>query len=742
MARVATLNFHWDTTNFGAVITAYALNRVLSTLGHQVRSLDFKPDLPRVRKKPENPAFDRFRRENIPLTDVIRTPDDVRLANAEHDAFVVGSDQVWNPHIAGWYPDFYFLSFVDPRKRRISAAASFGCVPTEKFSPRFLRETLGCFDGLSVREEAAAQDLRRIGLEPTVLPDPVFGLTRADWQCVADRSPVAHDGHEVVWYSVNKSEVPKIESFLKRHGGELGDRVVHLAAPDGIENWLQGIAQASFVVTDSFHATCFAILFRRPFVVFVPGDAKAERMRGLLRRLRIPGRIYVRPKDAPSSAELAKPIDYAFAEGELDRMRLEVSDYFRRALEDVSAARPETVARRVRALDAMRRRVFRRLILLSGHMVFLAGKFLLLRFAVRSAADRAKRLFRMRREELKGWSGILPRLGTYRLDARRGRLSRSISAYAVMASDEVRSVSTSGGVFSLLAERFIADGGLVAGASFDGSLACAYELVGDRAGIGRLRGTKYVKARLTKAFFAAMEEALRSGRRVLVVGIPCQLAAIAKRFSAFREQLFLVDLICAGAPAQDWFLRYVDENWGRGNVAAYEFRSKVRGWRHRHNLIRVVLRDGHELYRTKREDEFRTAMGLRYVQDEGCFSCPFARPTRVGDLTIGDFWGVPTSCDDGKGTSAVLVNTGRGESLVDGLSRDRTRLLRKIDPELVFYRQPALVAPAHRSPGREAFLRCARTMTVRAALESARKLERRPSWRTRLLHLLGRSSND
>lgn len=721
MARIATLNFHWDTTNFGAVITAYALNRVLRSLGHDVRSLDFRPDLPRVRKKPANPEFDRFRRENIPTTDPVLTLADLRLANAEYDAFVVGSDQVWNPHIAGWYPDYYFLSFVSPEKRRIAAAASFGCVPTAKYSSAFLRASLGSFDAVSVREEAAAADLRRIGVRPTVLSDPVFGLDRADWTEVADRSAAAYDGSEVVWYSVNRSEVPKIESFFKRHEDVLGGRIRHLEAQAGIENWLKGISRASFVVTDSFHATCFAILFRKPFVVFIPGDAKAERMRGLLRRLHVPGRIYVRPEDTPPLEELMKPVDWSIAEEELPKMKEEISAYFKDALSAPEGARTGRVECCLKACDQMRKRVLRRLVLLAGCLPLLAGKFFLLRPFAPAKASAIKRTFRSRRDEFRGWKGILPRLRAYVAAARRPRMSRCLTAYALMASDQVRAESTSGGAFPVLAESFLDGGGLVAGAAFDARFRCRYELVSDRLGVERLRKTKYVKAELTREFLLGLETALRSGKEVMFVGIPCQVAAIAKRFGEFRSQLTLVDLICAGAPAQRYFHRYLDENWGVANVAAYDFRSKARGWKHRHNLIRIVLKDGREEFRTKKEDEFRQAMGLRYTQDEGCFSCPFARPERVGDLTIGDFWGAPTACDDGKGTSAVLVNTELGKALIARLCDGDLPLLREIDPELVFPLQPALRAPAQRGAGRDVFMREVRKTTIRKALEKARK---------------------
>ena len=720
MARVATLNFHWDTTNFGAVITAYALNRVLAALGHDVRSLDFKPDLPRVRKKPENSEFDRFRRDNLPVTDTVRTLADLRLVNTEYDAFVVGSDQVWNPHIMGWYPDFYFLTFVSPKRRRIAAAASFGCVPTEKFSADFLRSALAGFDALSVREEASAVALRQIGLEPKVLPDPVFGLGRDEWMEIANRSPSVYDGSEVVWYSVNRSEVPKFETFFARYAQQMSGRIRHLDAQAGIENWLKGIARASLVVTDSFHATCFAVLFGKPFLVFAPGDAKTERMRGLLRRLQISGRIFIHSEEIQSLEQVMAPVDYAHAERELSKMKDDLFAYFRWAFDRPVFPDGQKVLDVLKSIAAMRRRVFKRIALLACLLTMLVAKFAACKLFARTRAGTVKRTFRARREELRGWARILPRLRAYAAEGDRPQYSRSLAAYALMAVDDVRSRSTSGGAFSVLADSILADGGLVAGASFDSEFRCRYELVGDRDGLDRLRGTKYVKAELTKKFLQDLGAALRAGRKVLFVGIPCQVAAVGRMFSRRRDQLTLVDLICAGAPSQRYFRRYLDENWGCANVASYEFRSKAQGWKHRHNLIHIILKDGRELYRTKKDDEYRMAMGLRYTQDEGCFRCPFSRPERISDITIGDFWGVPTACDDGRGTSAVLVNTEMGLRLINRLDASRLSLLRKIDPEIVFPLQPALRATAVRNASRDVFLEEVKRSTIRVALEKAR----------------------
>jgi len=292
--------------------------------------------------------------------------------------------------------------------------------------------------------------------------------------------------------------------------------------------------------------------------------------------------------------------------------------------------------------------------------------------------------------------------------------------YAAMASDEIRAESSSGGAFTVLARNILARGGVVCGAAFDGSFRCRYEIVRDEASLARLRGSKYVRAALERTFLADLRDALESGVPALFCGTPCHVAAVRRMFADFADSLFTVDLICAGCPEQDLFDRYLDENWGRGNVAKYEFRSKARGWRHHHYLLHVVLKDGREIWRERGEDEFMTAMSTGLGVSAGCFTCPFCTMDRPGDITIGDFWMVPEEMDDGKGTSALLLNTAKGAALFDAVRGDFAKVS-EYPPSILEQSQARLRSPRNVPPGRETFWRVLGDggATVRDAADNA-----------------------
>ena len=329
---VAILNFHWETTNFGAVLTAYALNRAVSALGYEVRNIDFRPDLPRIAAKSANAAFDAFRRRHLPVTDPVTSIKGLRGLNAQYGSFLVGSDQVWNPGLTGWFRDVYWLSFVKPHRRRISVSASFGCDPLRAYGRRTLRRLLGAFDSVSVREVGAASALERVRLTVAQTADPVFLLTREDWLKLV---PSASEGGRTqgpVWYVVNRSGERLVMDYLGRQSAEFRMKCHRLDARTSIEDWLDEIAHAPLVIADSFHAICFALIFRRPFLAVGVGGGKMDRLRGLLEKVGLADRFFVAADEIPPVERLLEPLDSSALGLELERLGGDLRAFLNRAL--------------------------------------------------------------------------------------------------------------------------------------------------------------------------------------------------------------------------------------------------------------------------------------------------------------------------------------------------------------------------------------------------------------------------
>ena len=235
--------------------------------------------------------------------------------------------------------------------------------------------------------------------------------------------------------------------------------------------------------------------------------------------------------------------------------------------------------------------------------------------------------------------------------------------YAVRASDEVRARSSSGGVFTLLAEYILNCGGAVCGAAFDEEMLLKHVLVESAEELPRLRGSKYLQSD-TGGIYRQVKQKLKQGKKVLFVGTPCQVAAV-ENFIGKNENLFTADIFCHGVPSQRSFDKYLREVSDGKKVLSVDFRDKRNGWNCEHIIVRFS--DGSEYSRSMKEGNlyvkaFLSNMMLR----KSCEKCPFSEFPRHGDVSMGDFWGISNfdkAQNDGKGTSIVFVNNKRGEKL-------------------------------------------------------------------------------
>lgn len=262
--------------------------------------------------------------------------------------------------------------------------------------------------------------------------------------------------------------------------------------------------------------------------------------------------------------------------------------------------------------------------------------------------------------------------------------------YAVRSSDQIRKNSSSGGMFTLLAESVFKNGGIVYGAAFDENMQLRHTSARTMPELAPLRGSKYVQSN-TSAVYREVKDELESGRQVLFTGTPCQVAALNSFLDREYENLFTVDVLCHGVPSQYELNKYIDELYQKLNipndvkVKDIRFRDKKYGWTCEH--IAVEFENG-ELYESDvskdvYEKIFLRNLGLR----KSCSDCPFSAYPRQGDLSAGDFWGISRidkSLNDGKGTSLVFVNSEKGGHLFTRAVHGNVRCDKiKFDPDQI-----------------------------------------------------------
>jgi coenzyme F420-reducing hydrogenase beta subunit len=242
--------------------------------------------------------------------------------------------------------------------------------------------------------------------------------------------------------------------------------------------------------------------------------------------------------------------------------------------------------------------------------------------------------------------------------------------FAAWSTDEaIHLSSSSGGVFSELARRVLAQSGAVCGCEWGPGWVPRHTLVRDWAGVARLRQSKYLPSFVDGRFYRGILALAQKGTPVLFCGTPCQVAGLASLAGAdARNNLLLVDLVCHGVPSLRSFQRYVD--WKFGGIAEVEgltFRSKEIS-------IQTIRVD------SRRQGTYRAAVGADHwfrcsfvhhlFLQRACFACRFCHGPRQGDVTLGDFWGIPEAWHDKRGDSVLLANTDAGRGVAAALITD------------------------------------------------------------------------
>ena len=249
-------------------------------------------------------------------------------------------------------------------------------------------------------------------------------------------------------------------------------------------------------------------------------------------------------------------------------------------------------------------------------------------------------------------------------ELKKNDLPQSICYAAEHKNLEVVFDSTSGGLFSALADIMYKSGGYVGGAVFNDDFSVRQYISNDKKDLPRLRSSKYLQSHLD-GFYKQVRNLLKDGEKVLVCGSPCQMAALRAFLRKEYDNLIIADYICRGINSPKVWRKYLDsyeERYG-SKVVYCKAKSKEYGWR---NLTqKVILENGKAYYETKDQSNFTKG----YLQTgvycrPSCYDCKFKGYPRIADITLADFWGVEkinTSMEKNLGTSLVMINSKKGE---------------------------------------------------------------------------------
>lgn len=365
---ILTLPLH---TNYGGILQAYALQTVLKRMGHEVVVFD-KPytySLPLWKKCLAYPkrAICKYvlkknaivRWEKVASYNNITVRQNTQkfiskyidrkeikayseLSGKDYDAIVVGSDQVWRPKYFGIIENAFLAFAKEWNIKRIAYAPSFG-VDTWEYSEE---QTKNCkalvkkFDSVSVREQSGVELCEKnFDIDAEWVLDPTMLLNAEDYIELFKASDTPQSEGNLLDYILDREDdketmILEVASKANLKPFRLNSRVEDPTAPleervqPPVEKWLRGFYDAKLVVTDSFHACVFSILFKKPFVVVANRERGLSRIESLLGYFGLTDRIVCTASDAMNFSD----IDYGAVDEKLEMMRVKSKGFLQKYL--------------------------------------------------------------------------------------------------------------------------------------------------------------------------------------------------------------------------------------------------------------------------------------------------------------------------------------------------------------------------------------------------------------------------
>ena len=249
---------------------------------------------------------------------------------------------------------------------------------------------------------------------------------------------------------------------------------------------------------------------------------------------------------------------------------------------------------------------------------------------------------------------------------------RPIETYAAKNKDKsVQQSSSSGGVFTLLAQSIIKEGGVVFGAGFKKDWTVVHVKAETAAELSLFKGSKYVQSN-TASSYIVTKKILLENRKVLYSGTPCQIAGLKLFLGKEYSNLITIDIICHGVPSPKiWkeYLNYVSQQ-NKVKITQINFRDKSVGWVDFKLSIKGVVNNTEQniVDEHHQQNIFMQYFLRNVILRPSCYNCQFRNGKSHSDITLGDFWGIQSikpELFDNNGISAIIVNTKKGSDIIE-----------------------------------------------------------------------------
>ncbi len=604
-------------------------------------------------QKNREESFKKFTDKNIKIS-----PNTLSLINKDeewlesYDYFIAGSDQVWNPT----YPETSSLNFMQfaPIEKRIALAPSIGLSKLPNHVKSLYEKWLNEIPNLSVREQAGANIIKELtGREVPVLADPTLCVAKETWEKVEEKPNFDTETPYVLTYFLG-NETNKYRRFIEKYAKKSGCKIINVFDLRESEHYAVNPAEfiylihnAKTVFTDSFHGSVFSIIFKTPFVIFdrveTGGKGMSSRIETLLKTFSLQDRKF------PISLSKIDSVVFSNCDKVIENLTAKTNDFLNNAF-----------ANKINRDEKTQKLVLDKKEDCTGCN---ACAEICPHNAIEMKADCEGFYYPVIDESRCVNCNLCKKV----CPVIQNKLSSfSPRAYVGYSADkEIRENSSSGGMFSVLANAVIEKGGWVYGATFDDKFIVCHNGVNDKQGVKKLRTSKYVQSD-ARNVFSDVKIKLNNNELVFFSGTPCQIEGLLSYLGKYYENLYTQDIVCHGVPSPAVWKAYLETF--KGKKKQVSFRDKKYGW----HYFSMHIKTSKKNYIRRLDQDVYTKLFLdNVILRPSCYACHFKKEVRNSDFTLADCWNCSSLDlslkDDDKGLSMIFVNSEKGKTLFDEL---------------------------------------------------------------------------
>ncbi len=689
----------WYGNNYGSIITYYALSKVVESMGLTFAMIrnPLGRDLDIDSLDRSHPL--RFAKEKYDVTPLIHL-NGMNKLNEYFDKFLLGSDQMWNYYLSKPYRQSYFLDFVDDDKIKVSYATSFGLDvyigPEEE--KIITKKNLQRFDAVSVRDDFSKRICENdFNVKAELVLDPVFLCPLNEYETLIEEASKDFKIEEEFIFAYILDPNEELGKSICAISEETGKKIIVVfnqindlqfdkdrmnvdsenivfKSSVTVKEWLYLLKKSEYVLTDSFHGTCFSILFNKKFISLKNNERGGSRFQFLLSTLGLLNRLINKPSEFVSKFHefgLDSIWDYTSVNNILNKERERCYNWLKNIL--ISSKKSDNkINHNDFILDTKSGSHNIRNNSIEAYKVNCTGcsvcSSVCPKSAIRIIENSEGFLTPVVNKDLCINCGLCVKkcidLNPFYVN------NKEPKCYAMMADEDIRKNSSSGGMFSVAAEYIISKGGYVCGAAYREDFSVEHIIIDKSEDLYKLRGSKYMQSHIGNTYIE-IKKLLDSGKDVLFTGMPCQVAGLHSYLGKEYDKLISIDLLCHGITSSKVFEKYHRDVLNYKELKRLEFKEKQPwGW---HAGINAYFSDGSKYQKPHESDLYFIAYLNSISKNTTCEVCKANRLPRQADLSIGDFWGISKADPemfDNMGTSAVLINNEKGKIFFD-LIKDR-----------------------------------------------------------------------